>query len=44
MITALWDIDGTLVQNPKGRTDLFTEAIEALGASEQVAQWRKETR
>lgn len=32
MITALWDIDGTLVQNPKGRTDLFTEAIEALGA------------
>lgn len=31
MITALWDIDGTLVESPKGRSDLFTEAVEALG-------------
>ncbi len=31
MITALWDIDGTLVESPKGRSDLFTEAVAALG-------------
>lgn len=31
MITALWDIDGTLVESPKGRSDLFTEAVQALG-------------
>ncbi len=31
MITAFWDIDGTLVQSPKGRADLFSEAIAALG-------------
>ncbi|MFT4293794.1 MAG: haloacid dehalogenase-like hydrolase [Micropruina sp.] len=31
MITAFWDIDGTLVQAPKGRADLFRAAVEALG-------------
>lgn len=31
MITAFWDIDGTLVQSPKGRADLFRATVEALG-------------
>ncbi|MFT4217971.1 MAG: haloacid dehalogenase-like hydrolase [Micropruina sp.] len=31
MITAFWDIDGTLVRSPKGRADLFGEAVAALG-------------
>lgn len=31
MITAFWDIDGTLVESPKARADLFSEAVEALG-------------
>lgn len=31
MITAFWDIDGTLVESPKGRADLFSEAVAALG-------------
>lgn len=33
MITAFWDIDGTLVQSPKGRADLFSEAVAALGVT-----------
>jgi len=31
VITAFWDIDGTLVESPASRVDLFTEAIAALG-------------
>ncbi len=31
MITAFWDIDGTLVRSPGTRTDLFTEATAAFG-------------
>lgn len=31
MITAFWDIDGTLVESPGNRTDLFTEATAAFG-------------
>ena len=31
MITAFWDIDGTLVRSPGNRTDLFTEATASFG-------------
>lgn len=31
MITAFWDIDGTLVRSPGTRADLFTEATAAFG-------------
>lgn len=31
VITAFWDIDGTLVESPKGRADLFSDAVAALG-------------
>lgn len=31
MITAFWDIDGTLVHSPGTRADLFTEATAAFG-------------
>lgn len=36
MITALWDIDGTLVQSPSTRMDLWPKAITALGAEPVV--------
>ncbi|MFN8120691.1 MAG: haloacid dehalogenase-like hydrolase [Micropruina glycogenica] len=31
VITAFWDIDGTLVRSPGNRTDLFTEATATFG-------------